>query len=126
MPGRGQFYQGKRTRGALFSVASTAAVLVALDYLNQYDEAVSAYELNLDYYNMANNIDDKEYYREESDKYWDDVEKTRDWRNISYGVLAGIWAAGVIDTFFPGSDDAPTSDFSLDLGPAHVSVVYRF
>ena len=89
-PGRGQFYQGKGVRGTLFSLASAAGVLVALENLNKYDKAVDAYELNLEYYYRAGSADAKGYYSGRSDEYWDDVEKTRRWRNISYGVLAGV------------------------------------
>jgi len=125
-PGRGQFYQGKKTRGILFTIVSTAGVMIALDYKDLYEQAADAYELNLEYFDNADNIDDEEYYRERSREYWADVEKTRRWRNISYGVVAGIWAAGVIDAFIPGRDDAPLSDLSFDLGPNHASLVYRF
>jgi hypothetical protein len=125
-PGRGQFYQGKQSRGVFYSLATTAGVLIALDYLNQYDEAVNAYEINLEQYDAAETVDGKEYYSQRSSEYWADVDKTRRWRNISYGVLAGIWAAGVIDTFIPGRDDAPSSDLSFNVGPTHATVVYRF
>ena len=125
-PGRGQFYQGKRSRGVFFSLATTAGVLVALDYLNTYEEAVNLYELNLEYFATAETVEDKEYFSSRSGAYWADVDKTRRWRNISYGILAGIWAAGVIDTFIPGREDAPPSDLSFNVGPTHASFVYRF
>jgi hypothetical protein len=126
LPGRGQFYQGKRSRGVFFSLATTAGVLISLDYLNTYEEAVNAYELNVEYFETAENVEDKEYFSSRSGAYWADVEKTRRWRNISYGILAGIWAAGVIDTFIPGREDAPPSDLSFNVGPNHASLVYRF
>ena len=125
-PGRGQFYQGKRSRGMFYSLASTAGVIVALDYLNKYEEAVNAYEINLEYFYAAETVEKMEHFRQRSSEYWADVDKTRKWRNISYGVLAGIWAAGIIDTFIPGSEDAPPSDLSLSVGPTHASLVYRF
>jgi hypothetical protein len=125
-PGRGQFYQHKSSRGILYSVATTVGVIVALENLNRYEEAVNAYETNLDYYYMAETPEDREYYSERSSAYWTDVEKTQRWRNISYGVLAGVWAAGVIDTFFPGREDAPPPDLSFDVSPTRASIVYRF
>lgn len=125
-PGRGQFYQGKRSRGIFFSLATTAGVLVSLDYLNTYEEAVNAYELNVEYFETAETVEDKEYFSSRSGAYWADVDKTQGWRNISYGILAGIWAAGVIDTFIPGREDAPPSDLSFNVGPNHASLVYRF
>jgi hypothetical protein len=125
-PGRGQFYQGKRTRGGIFSAASTAAAFVSLEYLNRYDKAVDLYDLQIEYFNAAGTVDEKEAVSRRIDTYWSDVEKTRRWRNISFGILAGVWAAGVIDTFIPGREDAPASDLTLDAGPAHISLVYRF
>ncbi len=125
-PGRGQFYQSKRSRGMFYSLTSTAGVLVTLYYLNRYEEAVNAYEINLEYFDGAETVEEKEYFRERSAGYWADVDKTRRWRNISYGVLAGVWAAGVIDTFIPGREDAPPSDLSFSVGPTHASLVYRF
>ena len=125
-PGRGQFYQGKRSRGVIFSLVTTTGVLVAMDYLNTYEEAVNLYELNMEYFETAETVEDKEYFRSLSGAYWADVEKTRRWRNISYGILAGVWAAGVIDTFIPGREDAPPSDLSFSIGPTHASLVYRF
>ena len=61
-PGRGQFYQGKRLRGLFFSFVSTAGVLIMLDYLNLYEEAVNAYEINLEYFDVAETVQKKEYF----------------------------------------------------------------
>jgi hypothetical protein len=125
-PGRGQFYQGKIVRGTFYSLATALGVLVSLDHLNKYEEAVNAYELNLEYYYRSDTVDEKEYYSSRSDEYWADVEKTRRWRNISYGLLAGVWAAGVMDAFFPVSDAAPPMGLTYSLGPSHAYLVYRF
>lgn len=125
-PGRGQFYQGKKTRGGLFSVATTVGVFVSLENLNKYEQAVNLYELNIDYFNTAETAEDKDYYAGRSDAYWDDVEKTRRWRNASYIVTAGVWVIGIVDAFIPGREDAPPNDISLDIGPRHAAFVYRF
>jgi hypothetical protein len=125
-PGRGQFYQGKWKRGGIFSVATTIAVYISLDYLNQYEQAVNLYELQVEYFNTAETVGERQALSSRADEFWADVEKTRRWRDISYGVLAGIWAVGLIDTFIPGREDAPLTDLSLDAGPNHVSLVYRF
>ena len=125
-PGRGQFCQGKTGRGSLFSLATTIGVYVSLEYLNKYDEAVNLYELNIEYFNTAETVEDKEYFSSRSDAYWTDVDKTRRWKNISFGILAGVWAAGIVDTFIPGREDAPPNDISLDIGPRHAALVYRF
>jgi len=125
-PGRGQYYQGKSTRGAIFSVATTMGVFIALENQNKYDQAVNLYELNVEYFNTADTVDEKEYFRSRSDAYWTDVDKTSRWKNASYAVLAGVWAIGVVDAFIPGREDAPPNDISFDIGPRHAALVYRF
>ena len=125
-PGRGQFYQGKTGRGTFYSLVTALGVLVSLENLNKYEKAVDAYELNLDYYYGSDTVDEKEYYSSRSDEYWADVEKTRRWRNISYGVLAGFWAAGFVDAFFPGSDATPPMGLTYSVGPSHAYLVYKF
>jgi hypothetical protein len=125
-PGRGQFYQGKSTRGSIFSLATTVGVYVSLYNLNRYEQAVNAYELNIEYFNTAQTAEDKEYFSSLSGAYWDDVEKTERWRNVSYIVTAGVWAMSVVDAFIPGREDAPPDAVSLDIGPRHAALVYRF
>ncbi len=125
-PGRGQFYQGKKTRGVIYSLATTAGVFMALENLNRYEEAVTLYELNLEYFSTAETVEDKEYFLNRSGAYWADVDKTRKWRNTSYIILAGVWAMGVVDAFIPGREDAPPTDISFDVGPTHAAFVYRF
>ena len=125
-PGRGQFYQGKTTRGSIFSIATTVGVYVSLYNLNRYEEAVNLYELNVEYFNTAQTAENKEYFSSRSDAYWADVEKTTRWRNVSYILTAGVWAMGVVDAFIPGSEDAPPNDISFDIGPRHAALVYRF
>lgn len=125
-PGRGQFYQGKSSRGVFYSLMTTAASLVALDFHNRYDEAVNDYEINLDRFRAAETVSQQRTLRDREPGLWDAVEERKLERNIAYGVLAGVWAAGVIDTFFPGREEAPPSDLTLDVGPAHAFIVYRF
>jgi len=125
-PGRGQFYQGKETRGVVYSLLMTTAGLVALDYHNKYDKAVNEYEINLERMSLAGTASQRQTLIGREPGLWDNVEDRKLQRNIAYGVLAGVWAASVIDTFFPGREEAPPSDLTLDIGPTHAFVVYRF
>ncbi|MDD3643071.1 MAG: DUF5683 domain-containing protein, partial [Candidatus Krumholzibacteria bacterium] len=125
-PGRGQFYQRKQTRGIVYSMMMTAAGMFALDYHNKYDEAVNEYEINLERFAAAGTETQRQTLSGREPALWDSVEKRKLERNIAYGVLAGIWGASIVDTFFPGREDAPPSDLTLDLGPSHALIVYRF
>ena len=125
-PGRGQFYQGKSGRGIFFSLMSTVGGLVALDFHDKYDVAVNRYESNRERFEAAETISQQQTLRDREPGLWDDVENRKRERNIAYGVLAGIWAAGVIDTFLPGREDAPPTNLTFDVGPGHAFIVYRF
>lgn len=125
-PGRGQLYQGKQGRSVFISLLTTAAGLFALDKHNAYDSAVNLYEMNIERFDAAQTISEKEYYRDRAPALWDDVTGTRRDRNMGYGVLAAVWMTGIIDTFFPGSEDTPALDVAFDIGPNRALLVYRF
>lgn len=126
-PGRGQFYQGKTTRGVLFSVFSAAAGLWALDYQNRYDKDVSRYNLVVELFNNATLLEDKKLFQEEADELWKAVEDAKRKRNASYIVLASIWGLSLLDTFFPGEDDyLPDSSYSFEWSPSGGALVIRF
>ena len=125
-PGRGQFYQKKTTRGLLMSTSSVTAVLIGLDYQNRYDKEARKYEITVDAYNNADTIEEKQYLAAEADKIWDDVQKEKRRRNISFAVFAGIWGWSLIDTLFP-NEEAPTSSiYSLDATPGGLAFIIRF
>jgi hypothetical protein len=125
-PGRGQFYQRKTGRGALMSLSSVSALLIGLDYQNRYDQEARKYEIAVDAFQNADTIEEKQYLAAEADKKWDDVEKQKRRRNISFAVFAGIWGWSLIDTFFPLEETQTSSFYSLDVSPGGLAFVVRF
>lgn len=125
-PGRGQTYQGKKVRGAVYSLLAVGAGLVALDYHNSYDQAENDYIVNLERFYNASTSSDRELYAERSDRLWSEVEDGRTERNIAYGVLAAIWAMNVADTFIQGGEETPPADLTFEAGPDGAALVYRF
>ncbi len=126
-PGRGQYYQGKTTRGVLYSWFFVAAGLATLEYQNRYDEEGARYNLAVEKFNQTTLMEEKYRYREEADIQWDAVEDAKRNRNISFIVLAGIWGLNLVDTFFPGEDDhARESRYSFDWSPNGGALVVRF
>ena len=108
------------------STSSVTAVLIGLDYQNRYDKEARKYEITVDAYNNADTIEEKQYLAAEADKIWDDVQKEKRRRNISFAVFAGIWGWSLIDTLFP-NEEAPTSSiYSLDATPGGLAFIIRF
>jgi hypothetical protein len=125
-PGRGQFYQGKTTRGVFFSVAAIAAGLVALDYQTGYEYAADDYKLCLERFDAAEIVSEKERIRDEAVRLWSDVEHEKDRRDASLIVLAALWGWNVIDTFIPGEQRGPAAKYSFDIDPRGASIAMRF
>lgn len=125
-PGRGQFYQGKITRGMLFSTMSTIAGLVALDYHNRYDEDVNRYNVAVERFEAAATYDEKIRLRDEASKLWNDVEEEKRRRNVSYIALAGLWCLNLVDTLFPAESKDSLSRYSMELGPGGCALVMKF
>jgi hypothetical protein len=125
-PGSGQFYEGKRTRGFLFSVATTAAGLAALEYHNRYDEVAGRYEACVERFNASDNIAEKERLIDEASNLWDDVEQQKEYRTGAYAVLAGVWAWNLVDALFPGGNGDGRAGYSLNLEAEGLALVFRF
>ena len=126
-PGRGQYYQGKSTRGPLFSIMTTAAGLVALDYHNRYDREESDYELMVERYDEADSYAEKVDLRRASQREWEDVETAKRERNIAYIVLAGLWGWNLIDTMFESSGGGPIEEnVTVEVLPDGAALVVKF
>ncbi|MBN2071241.1 MAG: hypothetical protein JW814_07260 [Candidatus Krumholzibacteriota bacterium] len=125
-PGRGQFYQGKKTRCILFSGLTAAAGFYSLDRLNNYEEKTVRYDLDIRDYNDAVSLEEREFCRSRAARSWDRLEDARKDRNISYMVLAGLWGLNIIDTFFTTDNKDYSSDLGLELGPSGAALVLRF
>ena len=125
-PGRGQFYQGKKTRGFLYAVLNAAAGFYALDRLNVFDEKSMYYDMYVDEYNSAVTLEDRSSYRSKVEKSWSDLEDARQDRDFSYIVLASLWGLNLIDTFFETDKMDYSSDLGLELGPSGAALVLSF
>ena len=125
-PGRGQFYQGKKGRGALFNILTMASGLAALEYHNRYDVEAGSYKLLIDRYDRAETIDEKNSLAQQASSQWDDVEKAKRNRNTAYIITAGIWGWSLIDTLFESDGGESHSLYSLELSPVSSAFVIRF
>jgi hypothetical protein len=125
-PGRGQFYQGKTTRGVFFSAATLVAGLVVLDYQTGYEYAADDYELCIERFNAADVVSEKERIRDEAVRLWSDVEHNKDRRDASLIALAAFWGWNVIDTFIPAERRGPGAKYSFDLDARGASIAMRF
>lgn len=125
-PGKGQLYQGKKSRGFIFSAASAAAAFYTLDRMNSYDEHVFLYEVEIEKWQNAVSLEKKDYYRDRASLLWDSTEDARRERNTALYILAGIWTINLVDTFFPLTDNVPLEDFSIAIDPNGMALVLRF
>ena len=125
-PGRGQFYQGKMTRGVLLSSMSVVAGLLALDFHNRYDHEAIRYDVAVDRYLAAPTIEQRRLYREKASAAWDGVEKEKRRRDAAYIALAGLWGLSLIDTLFPADLPSVPARYALDIGGNGCSLVVRF
>ena len=125
-PGMGQFYQGKKLRGGMFSTLTVAAGLVALDFHNRYDMDVNRYNIVVEKFGLATTFEEKLYLKSEASKLWHDVEDERRRRDTACIVLVGLWGWSLIDTLFPAQKDFSASRYSFDCSPGGCTLVYRF
>ncbi|MBN2185710.1 MAG: hypothetical protein JW746_10320 [Candidatus Krumholzibacteriota bacterium] len=125
-PGRGQFYQGKKTRGFLYAGLNAAAGFFALDRLNAFDEKAMYYDMYVDEYNSAVTAEDRSFYRGKAEEAWSDLEDAKKDRDFSYILLASLWSLNLIDTFFETDKIDNSSDLGLELGPSGAALVLSF
>lgn len=125
-PGRGQFYQGKSTRGITFSGLFLAAGLYSMDRINSYEEFASLYETEVDRYNNAVSPLDRDYFKDSASRLWEDVEEVKKERDTALLLLGGIWGLNLIDTFFPLDKYIPSSTASLEIDPGGMALVVKF
>jgi hypothetical protein len=124
-PGSGQYYQGKVTRGALCTILSTAAGIVALEYYHRYNVESEHYQLLNEQFNDSGSIQEKSILIDRASKQWEVVEEKRRNRNISYCVLAGIWCYSIVDTFFPPYKRENISDSRFSYRLNHEGIAFR-
>jgi TM2 domain-containing membrane protein YozV len=125
-PGAGQFYQGKNARGVIFSSLSVAAGLVALEFHNRYDVDVNRYNVAVDRFLAATQIDEKRELGDRAAIIWGNVEDARRDRNTAYIILASLWSWSLIDTMFPVDSNVSSARYTFDWRPGSCAFVMRF
>lgn len=124
-PGRGQYYQGKRMRGLLYSTLSVLAGYVALDQNNQYHRKLDDYDICLDEYKYARTVSERREYLRSAAILNEDAEDAKFNRNLSLYLLAGVWGANLIDILLFECEGTQCS-YSFNLTPASFQIAYRF
>ena len=101
-PGRGQSYQGKRTRGFLFETGAVAAAILAIEYdarleleNHRLEEATGRIDTGMD-------EETRRRVEAEAAGYRDDADEAGRRRNLAVGAFAGLWGLSLLDTFIPG------------------------
>lgn len=125
-PGRGQFYQGKTTRGVLLSSMSVVSGLLALDFHNRYNQETIRYDVAVDRFLAASTIEDKIRYRDEASAIWDSARKERRRRDAACIALAGLWGLSLLDTLFPAELPPVPDRYALDISGSGCALVVRF
>jgi len=124
-PGRGQYYQGKKIRGLLFSTLSVLAGYVALDQNNQYHKKMDDYGICLNEHKYARTVDERREYLRAATILNEDAEDAKFNRDMSLYLLAGIWGANLIDIIMFECEGTQCS-YSFNVTPASFQFAYRF
>jgi hypothetical protein len=117
IPGWGQFYSGEKARGVLFGVATLASgvatVIAEADFRDKrdtYDDAVARF-------NEERSIEKKKAMEDMIEAARKDAYDAETFRNVSIGILIGVWSYNVLDAmiFFPNRKyDSHVPRISLD------------
>lgn len=117
VPGWGQFYTDKKTKGTLFFLAEAAALGVVFyadvkrtNAQGDYNEAYRIYQ------NPNNDADEIDIAYAEVQRRFDDLSKWHDYRRRWAYVAAAVWLANVLDAAFLSSDSGGTSYSELPVG----------
>jgi hypothetical protein len=116
LPGWGQNYVGSKTKGTLLTVGAIATATVTGIMHMRYQSRRHDYDDYNALYHQTRSVEEREkmlakHYALQKDAY--DAERDR---NISLGVLAGVWVYGVLDAFlfFP--------DYGLNVSGTNLGV----
>jgi len=101
IPGWGQRYEDRKTKGFMFSVLFVGAGLILLDNENKFQDREDAYLARLAEYDVAvsrgASIDELTGYHAALVDAQQHAYDAEDNRRISAGVVAGIWGLNVLD-----------------------------
>ena len=103
-PGWGQYYSNRKTSGTLFLTATMAALFGLAKDQSRYQKALSEYDQALVRFRQENNsYEDQKAAFDDLQNAITRVKNSRNQRNISAGILAGIWLLNALESmlFFP-------------------------
>lgn len=107
-PGRGQCYQGKKTRGFLFEAGSLVAAILFLEHDARIDFETARVDDATRRLSRAQDDESRRILEAEAAGYRDDADEARFRRDIAGGALIGLWGLSLLDSLFPGDGgDAP-------------------
>lgn len=104
--GLGQFYMGKKTKGWIFLLTETGALVAALAGQLQFSDYEDDYQLLKNDYDTAVSPEDIEYYRELSDTAYQNMKDAESMRDTGLIVAGVAIAVSMLDAllFFPAAE----------------------
>jgi len=123
-PGWGQFSTGRYTRGSVMMGASLLTLGVIGGLTMQYNRHIDSYEDAAKGYGQANYIGDAVEYYSQMENSWNDANDAHKYRNIAFGVLAGMYVWSILDiTLGP---EASTPSVAMEVRPDGFMLVKTF
>ena len=114
-PGWGQYSTGRYTRGTVMMGTALLSIGVIGGLTLQYNRHVDSYEDASKGYAQATYIGDAaEYYSAMTDS-WNDANDAHKYRNIAFGVLAGMYVWSIVDIMI--GPEASTPPVTLEIRP---------
>jgi len=124
LPGWGQFSTGRYTRGAVMMGTTLVTLGVIGGLTLQYNRHVDSYEEASRGYAQAAYIGDAVHYYTEMEDSWNDANDLYNYRNIAFGVLAGMYVWSILDiTLGPEASIPPVS---MEIRPDGFMLVRNF
>ena len=97
VPGWGQAYQGKTTRSWIYGVAFFSSAAVTIYFKNDYNQAVSDYNLLQEDYDSAVDPNDIDQLFREMETAYADAEKLKSLQNTFLLAAGAIWLLNIVD-----------------------------
>ncbi|NIP42036.1 MAG: PEGA domain-containing protein [candidate division Zixibacteria bacterium] len=103
IPGWGQFYASEKGRGIFFGLAALGSGIVTLIAEEDFNDKKDTYEELLNEFNEERSIEVRKQMEPIINAAREDAYDAETFRNISFGILAGVWTYNIIDAliFFP-------------------------
>jgi hypothetical protein len=124
-PGWGQRYAGHRTRGTIYTLAAQLAIASAFATEDDYVRSSLEYERARAEYLEATTLDQVLAHKREMIDRHEDLRDRYNVRNISLGVLAGIWVMNLIDCYMLDTTGQGTLWSTADEAPPRLGISTR-